>query len=435
MSTDIYQEAALRVLACLYADGDHVLTSFLYGAPGAPHWERRFGTEIFVRDAAYVKAILFIRANGAPYLRDISMSKLRSMTTNFITEHYAYISGGKLILKSGLPFSEQISPEGFVALTGALQRSSLFSPRSEVSLYPLVPIRVAEGFHSKHLFFTNSDGLATALASHGMSISDLRSGQFPPLARMNLRATLTTDWLGVSSPDQLISRKMAFAALGALSLTSIRRERYTHTGRDMHGGYCTITQDNAVVSPSKEPLTPPLSSDIHLTRADHDWLQILSSLFDNSDLTSRSRLRALEYFYRAWFADPRERFPTLCMSLDSVVGATYRHTIEAIQFIGKTIAKPLDEKRLRLLMRLRGAVIHGAAPDVYESEHYETYYSDYGADPIVDLELIVAKCLRETIFSDALKVHPDPHADIIRDQQAKRRLPPSLRGRSIIEDD
>ncbi|WIU38597.1 hypothetical protein [Methylorubrum extorquens] len=95
------------------------------------------------------------------------------------------------------------------------------------------------------------------------------------------------------------------------------------------------------------------------------------------------------------------------MALDSLVNVRNKHTMEAVNYIKKIIGHTADEGRLRLLMRVRGAVIHGAAPDVYESENYAQYYVDYGTDPIRDLELIVAKCLREAIFDGQLKYHPD----------------------------
>lgn len=166
--------------------------------------------------------------------------------------------------------------------------------------------------------------------------------------------------------------------------------------------------------------------DIVLTEADHGWLTIVSTLLGASDKQSRSQLRALEYFYRAWFLDPRERFPALCMSLDSLVGVSHGHTAEAVRYVKSAVDTAIDDNRLRLLMRVRGAVIHGAAPDVYDSEHYEKYYVDYETDPIRDLELIVAKCLRNAIFGTSLKYHADPNAKQRASLQTMRRLPVRL---------
>lgn len=42
-------------------------------------------------------------------------------------------------------------------------------------------------------------------------------------------------------------------------------------------------------------------------------------------------------------------------------------------------------EKLRLLMRLRGTVVHGAAPNVHESTHYQQYYSTYLSDPHAEI--------------------------------------------------
>lgn len=424
-----------RILGSLYPDGDQLLSSFLYGMPGSPHWQRRIGADIFVRKRQYIEALLFLRRYGAPFLKDISIGSLWSMATSFVTENYAYISEGRIVLSPGEPLSQQISPTGLAALSQAMLRSPLFSPANEVTLYPLIPVQVMGGFQSRHFALTGSDGLNASLENFGIHCPSLLPAQFPPVEGMIGVPKPTSNWLCINAPDPLIAHKRAYATLGALALTVIRRERYLQTGRSVHGGYCTMSAGGFSCSPATEPMTPRIACDIILTQTDHQWLEVLSALFDGTELAHKSRVRALEYFYRAWFYDPRERFSTLCMALDSLVAAQRAHTKAAVDFVVSTIDEPMDRDRLRLLMRLRGAVIHGAAPDVYESEHYEAYYSQYGEDPICDLELVVARCLRQGIFGGKLAAHSDPHAEIIKQQQALGRLPRNMRGRSIIADD
>jgi len=428
-------DALRRILGSLYPDGDQLLSSFLYGVPGAPLWQRRFGADIFVKEHKYIEALLFIRRYGASFLRDISLGSLWSMTTSFVTEHYAYISEGRLALSPGLSLAQQVSPRGLAALSQAMLRSSLFNPSYQVTLYPLVTVRVKDRFQSRHFALTGSDGLSSVLKGFGISQPSLLPAQFPPIEGLAVLPTPTSNWLCIHAPDPLIARKRACAILGALALTAIRRQRYLQTGRSIHGGYCTLSVEAVSCSPGTEPMTPRIFSDIILTQADHLWLEILSTLFDGTEHAQKSRVRSLEYFHRAWFDDARERFPILCMALDSLVAAQHRHTKAAVDFVVSTINEPINRHRLRLLMRLRGAVVHGAAPDVYESEHYEAYYSQYGENPTCDLELVVARCLRQGIFGGALKAHPNPHAEIVEKQKKLGRLPRNTRGRSIIADD
>jgi hypothetical protein len=64
-------------------------------------------------------------------------------------------------------------------------------------------------------------------------------------------------------------------------------------------------------------------------------------------------------------------------------------------------------------MRLRSSVIHGGAPDVYDSSKYAKYYRDYGDDPIADMSALVAECLRRKIFGEQFKEQADPYAEVI----------------------
>jgi len=434
MPQSIHIEAIERILSAVYSSGNNLLSSFLYGKPGAPHWDRRFGTEIFVRRKDYIQALLFIRQNGAPYLRAISISDLWSMVTTFITDNFWYVCGGQFLQRHDGSFAEQIAIEDKIALADALAMSAMFKPRSELTLYPLLPIRVAANFESDHFFLLNAADLSTAQLPQSIIASDLDPSHFPPVVNWDGRKRPTTSWLGVRSPLLLVSQKMASAILGAVALTPLPRKRHLFSGRTMFGGRCTLT-NTCSISPGGGPHTPPMMNDIVLTEADHGWLTILAALLDASDTHSRSQLRALEYFYRAWFLDPRERFPALCMSLDSLVGVSDGHTKAVVKYVKSKIDTVIDDDRLRLLMRVRGAVIHGAAPDVYDSENYEKYYVDYETDPIRDLELITAKCLREAIFGATLKYHLDPNAELLANMQAMGRLPARLDEGCIIAED
>lgn len=434
MPQPIHIEAVEHILSAVFASGDNLLSSFLFGKPNAPHWDRRLGTEIFIRRKDYIRALLFVRQNGAPYLRVISIADLWSMVTTFLTDNFWYVCGGEFTSRHDCSYAEQIAIKDKIALADALAKSVMFEPRSELTIYPLLPIRTAKNFESEHFFILNAADLSTAQLPCGIRASDLAPSQFPPVVGWEGRKCTTTSWLGVRSPLPVVSNKMASAILGAVALTPLPRERHLFSGRTMFGGRCTIT-DTISISGDDDPHTPPMMHDIVLTDADHGWLAILDTLLDAWDKHTRSQLRALEYFYRAWFLEPHERFPALCMSLDSLVGASEKHTSAALKYVKSQIDTAIDDDRLRLLMRMRGAVIHGAAPDVYDSENYEKYYVDYETDPIRDLELIVAKCLREAIFGATLKYHRDPNAELLAKIQAEGRLPARLDESCIIAED
>lgn len=433
----VHIEAIERVLSAVYASGDTLLASFIISKPGAAAWERLtgIGTEIFVRQADYTEALIFIRRNGAAYLRSMSLSDLRSLVTNFLTENFWHIRAGEFSRRHECSYAAQVDPSGKLAMAEALAASPMFEPVDELTLFPLLPIRVAAAFECPRFFVIAAGELSVAQMPSGVQQIDLDPTNFPPMTKWEGRKRPTVSWLGVRSPLLQVSRKAANAILGAIALTPVPSQRHLFSGRQMFGGRCTLARGNCTISGGDEPHTPPMMSDIAISATDHPWLRLLATLIDADDVHSRRRVKALEYFYRAWFLDPSERFPLLCMSLDSLVGASHGHTAAAVKFVKETIDHPIDDNRLRLLMRVRGAVIHGAAPDVYESENYEAYYVQYGTDPIRDVELIVSKCLRADIFSDTLAYHAHPHAEIIAEMQARGRIPQGDDQSRIIPDD
>lgn len=79
-----------------------------------------------------------------------------------------------------------------------------------------------------------------------------------------------------------------------------------------------------------------------------------------------------------------------------------------------------DIPRLKLLLSLRASVIHGGAPNVYESGSYQRYYENYYTDATRDLELIVARCLRVEVFEGSLLERQHTHADLLFRETGRR---------------
>ncbi len=430
MPNALHLECVEKIVSALYPSGD-LLGSFMFGKPGASHWDRPFGTEIFTRGRKYLDAVLHVRRHGAPYLRLISIGDLRSMITSFVMENFWLIGGNNFLSRLSGSYGAAMSSADKLALADSLAASAMFTPVPKVSLYPLVTLKVGNTFEADSFFLVSAAQLSHAhLATDARQVA-LDGSHFPPFLDWKGVRHPVVGWLGVRSPLPQISEKIAAAVLGAIALTQLPHYRFMFSGREVFGGRC-ILDGGVTVAPGGEGHTPPLMNDILITTDDHAWLIELNSLFTATGRPTRSKLRALEYFYRAWFLDPRERFAPLCMALDALLGVDHGHTAAAVKFVKTTIDPSINEDRLRLLMRVRGAVIHGAAPDVFDSEAYEAYWLTYRADPIRDLELIVAKCLRTAIFGDNLSYHADPHAEKIAVMRACGRTPTVMASDTII---
>lgn len=403
----------------------------MFGKPGAPHWDMHFGTDLYYRADKLNRVALYVRQNGPVYLRSLTIGDIWGMLQDFISNNYWYLANDISLKRFDGSYAEHVSAATKKKLADALAVSKIFQPSIHLTVFPLVPVQVDADFDSEPFFFISPKSLDESRLPTEIDCRHFKPANFPPIAKWEGRIEQPNSWLGVRSPAIQASRKMKAAILGALALTPLPRYRHQFSGRRLFGGECTVT-DGAKFS-FGEPHTPPLMHDIILDKRDHGWLQILALKLSENNRATRREIKALEYFYRAWELDPSERFPVLCMALDAVFGDANHATQAVIDGIRRMLGPHIPDARVRLLMDLRAAVIHGGAPDVYDSRKYGRYYDKYGADPIHDLELIVAKCLQQQIFSGELKEHPDPNAKLIAEAQATGRLPKKISRRSILD--
>jgi hypothetical protein len=100
-------------------------------------------------------------------------------------------------------------------------------------------------------------------------------------------------------------------------------------------------------------------------------------------------------------------------AIDALFGDAGQATQAVVDAVGPLMGPEYTAERIRVMLGLRASVVHGGAPDVYESSKYQIYYRDYGKDAVKDMELIVARCLQQVIFPGTLAERPHTHADAI----------------------
>ena len=325
-------------------------------------------------------------------------------------------------------YAERVSELTKEALTRSLAASFIFSPMDKLSLFPLVTVEVEENFTSAPFFLRTPDALC--MEFNPEYHQSLTPDTFPPLNTERIPTRHPKAWLGIRSPILQASIKMKSAILGATALTLPLESRHMFSGREMFGGVCTI--NNGTTTSFGDPHTPPLASDLIIRRCDQDWLDILAVKLNSPVKEDRRHLRVLEYYYRAWPLTPSERFPMLCMALDATYGERGRVTNSIVDGVQSDLGQHIDEERLRLLMSIRGDVIHGVAPDVYDSSKYRKYYQDYLADPIDDLDEVVTESLRHRIFGRTMVPQEDSEIESISRLQVKGQLPKTFHTRGIL---
>jgi hypothetical protein len=430
----IHEEVVELLLASISSHrGDEGLqASFYFGKPGEPHWQKRGATEIYYYFTRLIRAVLHVRRHGPAYLKYLAMNDIQRMLQQFVIDNFWFLANDVFGPNLSGSFAENVSQSAKRNFAAALATSPIFKPNADLTLFPLCTVKVDADFVSDAFFLIAPKSLDETKLPSEVSMSEVTPDTFPPLADWKGRKEVPSAWLGIRSPAYLASNKMKAAILGALALTPLPRYRHLFSGRTVIKGRCTFA--NGTTTSYDEAHTPPLMHDIVVGERDAAWLSTLATKLTSNERVTRRQLRALEYFYRAWSLDESERFPVLCMTLDAIFGDPKKATQSIIDGVREVTGSNASEPRLRLLSTLRGDVIHGRAPDVYDSEEYGRYFDKYGADPIHDMELVTSICLRGNIFGKTLGEHVDPNEKIILAAQASGRLPKVISRKSILDD-
>lgn len=388
--------------------------SFLYGRIGSSPHDRRMGIELNYDSRKLATAAIYIRRKGSNHLRSVSISEVTGVLTKFLSENFWHLSNETFGRRFETDFLQALKPETVDTLAIAIASSDLFVPPRALTLFPLVVVRAEAAFDAPDFFLCAPTDLTVARLPVGFSERELVPDQFPPMSDWNGIRERPTAWLGVWAPSLETAKRMRAAILGAIALLPHHGERYLFTGRKIFGGVCTLSDRWSISLGASH--TPALAENIVLGAADLGWLTRLAEKISSDRKVDRKQMRALEYYYRAWGPDPVRRFPILFAALDAIFGDAGQATQAIIAAVSPVMGPEYTYERLKLLLGLRASVVHGGAPNVYESSKYEEYYETYGEDATRDLDLIVARCLQTVVFAEVMQERPHTHRDIILSQ-------------------
>lgn len=407
-------------------------TSFMFGPNDDPHASQNFGAELYFHDRPLVRAALYLRSNGPSFLKTMSIDDVLSLLRRFIMDNYWYLFDETWAKRFDGTYAERVSMETKYQLAHAIAKSNIFAPENELTVYPLAALRVEDNFDWSTFSLVEPEALNGDRLPDGVQERWIAPTQFPPSADWSGKKEQPSSWLFVRSPNVVHADKIRAIILGAVSLAPLHRYRHVFSGRSNFGGRCTISRQG-ITTKFGDPHMPPIMYDIIVRRVDFPWLEILSQKITSADIKDQRYLKALEYFYRGWFLADPERFPVLCMALDAVFGDVSQATQAVIDGVRNLLGTHIPEERLRLLMKLRASVIHGGAPSVYDSSKYAKYYSDYGVDPVRDMDRVVARCLILSVFEGAWVDQVDPNADLLERLRKEGRVAPRAERPSILD--
>lgn len=429
----IHREIVEKTLNSVYdsVGDDGMMNSFIIQKPGSQFSFSGISVEIFFRRALLIDAAVHLRRNGPAFFRYLSLNSAMTDLRTFVVDNFWTLRSLVTFSKAETSYLARASKEQVDLLAEKLAQSPLFAPEPFPTIYPLVPITTDVSFHGENFSIVDAATLGKDAFLSKILGANFLPEQFPPFKDWKGVKENPSSWLLIKVPHKNIGRKFCAAVLGGAALTLTGPRRYQFSGRHMFGGRCSFPKSVYSIN-FQNPLTPALMENITLNADDHGWLQKLDrKLSANSDADIKD-INALQYFYRAWFLDDAERFPISCMALDSVLSDSTSATESVITGIRNLLGDQVEWDRLSLLMNLRASVIHGGAPDVYESQKYLKYYAKYGDDPISDMDVILSECLRRKLFGASFKAQSDPYEDIMVKARQMGRIPQSTSGPSIL---
>jgi len=366
---------------------------------------------LYYERSDFLKAKLFVRKYCSPHLRSISVAEVGSAIQKFVQSTYSILYRETNASPQAALF-DAVSAETVGAFANALAQSPLIVEPTQVSLFPISILNVVAPYVSDTFFISNSASLNAFATQYNLNAEMIDPAVFPPFHNWRGTQEPADTFLGVQAASPEIALRVRAAVLGALALLPHYMERYLFTGRHIISGVASVANLERSASYGMKH-TPALAEQLTITSDDHEWLDALTHKLSSEANSDKRQLRALEYYYRAWIPDSARRFPILFGALDAIYGDAGQATQSIIDAIGPVMGSAYTYERLKLLLSVRASVVHGGAPNVYESSKYHDYYEQYSEDVTNDLELIVARCLQTFIFNGTMKERPHTHAALI----------------------
>ena len=414
---------ATKVLKATFRPGDNGRSrshAFMYGRKGASSWESCGGTEVHYDERLMLEAAFLAREIGAPYLQKVPVDTILNLCRNLISENYIIWADETFLAEFNTSYFDFISESSLIEFSREIKESEVFKPSQLLFVFPIQTVCIEEEYQGENYRLINPKSLNDIKNPFDIISFGFEANLFPPSKRLSNRFYPFSSWLCVTSPHIKEAHKNKAAILATLSLKYKYGLRYQFNMVRHIGGYCSFGKDMTNVIGDSH--TPSVSQDINVTKIDLPALKMLDYLLSSSEKEDKRKIKALEYLYRAWFLDESERFPFLFMCLESLYGDADNATQSIIDGIKSAVTINVPDTRLRLLIKLRGSIVHGRAPEIYDSRKYSQYYKRYNICPSRDLGILVAACINFTVFKCLIMEQQDEHQAIIDKAKAEGKL-------------
>ena len=400
---------------------DRMIDDVLYDFVPPGHSERNYTVRLFLKPSALTAPAIMLKGKGPSYLAAHSLNDVAEMLRKFVYRSYPIIWRETKMDDFDGSLFELVSASCRSALAETLEKSSIFRPRTECTAFPITPLVVKADFDCENFAL--------------IDVHSLTEGNADWVRQEYLGNEEVGGWLVVKAASVEASKRDRRVILGALALAMDQQHRHAFTLREVVRGFLRFPAPHSISTSTSGPHTPPIGSPITIETSDHTWLSKLPFILARSASLAKRHGKALEYYYRAWFMDESDRCFLLFMALDAIFGQDGSGFAAGMKAgIKEALKENIEEKRLDALLRIRNTMLHGGAPDLFASSNYLEYAQKYSSDPSTDVQLLVAKCLRQHIFGHAFRCQDNPDDEIVHFARAQGLIPSEVDGSSIVSE-
>lgn len=393
-------EAVDLILDSIYSTGEkNQSIEFLITNPKESISFGNIGTTIYVRsEEDYLKALIFIKKNGLPYLSDLSLLNLRKTVTKLLTKNFWFIRHGEFSRIENISYKNQINSENKLELAKSLLNSELFQENFITYFYPTRSITSDITLRFDNFFIIPSNELS--YKDINLDKSDINQFNFEyfPCLKNNHKIHVNT-WIGIKASTEDNSRKILSVILGTIALFQSTSKRYLFNSLESDSGCNFITHDKFYNTMETVDLVPSLYFKIIIDKDLSPYFLKISETLTNKNIYDNLKFYSLNNFYKSWFQTEAEQFRTLCTCIESLIEDTSTKSSAKFKSLITKYCSEYSQDRLADLLKIRGSIVHGKSPNLCDSQAYNNYIEEYLSEPLNDLIKIVDIVLKAHIFN------------------------------------
>lgn len=230
-----------------------------------------------------------------------------------------------------------------------------------------------------------------------LTLPGIDGAQFPPFDfKVTTHPVSKQDsWLVVRATDRALALSKISTLLGAISMAISPDKSRLFSGVEFPEGFFWVTPKGTSTFSSRGVTIPTVFGGIKLISARIDWIgKLLVGSTQTPEFQSRI-LTSAEFVAAGWAPKGRLGYLHNAIAFDALFGINGSVSKSIIAGVTKHAATISDiEARIKLLIRVRNALLHGSTAAIEALDEYLEYWQKFDTDPFTDQIRILHACFQ-----------------------------------------